>query len=83
MKTGDPTIDVSGVCSLLCLAVMLADQHCEDRSEQHEDQRLYEPHQHFHELKRNGNQPAETRDEKGHRFQQVFARIDVPVEAKT
>ena len=56
-------IDFSVMRRLGRLFLMLAHQHREHRRQQHEDQRLDEAHQQFHEVKRNRQQPAEARNQ--------------------
>src|SRR5215813_398401 len=57
--------------------LVLAHQQGEDRAQEHEDQRLHQAHQNFHEIKRNRQEPPEARDHAGHGFQHGFAGIDV------
>src|SRR6266567_704468 len=63
--------------------LMLANQHGEDGRQQHEDEGLDEPHKQFHEVKRDGQQPAKVWNYLGHRFEDVFASKDVAIETKT
>ena len=64
------------------LLLVLADQQREDGGQQHEDHRLDQPHQQFHEVERHRQQPAEARDQRGHRLQHVLAGEDVAVETE-
>ena len=60
------------------LFVVLTNQQREHRRQQHEDQRLYETHQQFHELERNLDQPAKTRNG-AHRFAHRLAGENISV----
>src|SRR5947207_7398501 len=59
--------------------IMLTDEHGKDGGEEHENQRLDEADEQFHEIKGNGQKPAEAGDEFGHGFEHVFAGENVAV----
>src|SRR5947208_2358882 len=61
----------------LRVAFFLAYHHSENRSQQHEDQRLDKTDQQLHEIKRNGQQPAKVRNQIGHCLHYVFPREDI------
>src|SRR5947207_7004455 len=73
----------SSVCARRSFFLRRTHQQSEDRAQQHEDQRLHQTHQHFHEIKRNRQVPPEAGDYLGHGFQHVFPGKDVAVETKT
>src|SRR5438552_9150730 len=59
--------------------LFLTYHHGEDRRQQHEDQRLDKTNQQLHEIKWNRQQPAEVRNQTGHRLHDVFPREDVSI----
>src|SRR5260370_34636026 len=52
--------------------VVLANQHGEHRGQQHKDEGLHKPDEQFHEIKGNGQQPAEDTDECGQHYNHAF-----------
>src|SRR5437667_627928 len=62
---------------------MLRDQKRENRGQQNKNQRLHDPHQHFHKVKRNRNQPGKRRHNVRHRFQHRLARINISKKPET
>src|SRR5438552_588870 len=62
--------------------LMLRDQKRENRGQQHKNQRLHDPHQYLHEVKRNRNQPGKRGHHGRHRFQNAFACVNVSEKPK-
>src|SRR6266478_2565893 len=62
--------------------LMLRDQKRENRGQQHKNQRLHDPHQYLHEIKRNRNQPGKRGHHGRHRFQNAFACVNVSKKPK-
>src|SRR4051812_24385976 len=67
---------------LRCLLVF-CDQHCKNRSQQHENERLHKSHEHFEEVKRNRQDWRKPWDHRGHRLKNAFASINISEQSKT
>src|SRR5262249_39163845 len=65
------------------LFLLLTHQQREDSRQQHENHRLDETHDELQEIKWNREQPAQARDESGHRFQHGFPSKIIAVQTKT
>ena len=59
-----------------------ANQKREDSGQKHEDQRLHNANQQFHEIERNGNHGRQDGHELGHRLQHILTRKDIAVETE-
>src|SRR6478672_9180526 len=62
--------------------LVLTNQEREDGGQQHEDQRLHQTYQQFHEVEGDRQQPAETRDHARHDLEHVLAGEDVAVKTE-
>src|SRR5438045_2427478 len=62
--------------------LVFCNQHCENRSQQHENERLHKSHEHFEEIERNRQDRRQPRNHRGHRLENAFASIDVPEQSK-
>src|SRR6266496_2355593 len=67
----------SSVCARRSFFLMWTHQQSEHRAQQHEHHRLHQAHEHFHEIKRDRQEPPEGGDLAGHGFQHVFPGKDV------
>src|SRR5262249_58203514 len=56
---------------------------CENRSQQHENERLHKSHEHLEEIKRNRQDRRQPRAHRGHRLENAFASINVSEQSKT
>src|ERR1700704_1244813 len=65
-----------------CVCFVLAHQHREDSSQEHEDHGLNEAHNQFQEIERNRHQPPEAGNELRHCFQEILSRENVAVETE-
>src|SRR6059058_4270163 len=63
--------------------LVLCDQHCENRSQQHENERLHKSHEHFEEIEGNWQDWRQQWDHRGHRFENAFAGINISKQSKT
>src|ERR1700682_1708116 len=61
---------------------VLRNQKRKDRGQQHEDEGLHNADQHLHKIKWNRNQPGERRNNRSHRFEHVFTRVNVSEKSK-
>src|SRR5687767_1240113 len=75
---------VKSMMRLFVALFMRADQQREHRSQQHEDKRLNQPHQHFQKVKRDRDNDAAkpAGHEPGHRFEHVLARENITVKSE-
>src|SRR5258705_3231617 len=71
------------VCRLRLLTFGLANQKCEHRSQQHEDQRLDHTNKQLQKIERYRQQPAQAWYQIGHRVQHVLAGECIAVETET
>src|SRR6266516_4671084 len=62
---------------------MFCNQHCENRSQQHENERLHKSHEHFEEIERNRQDWRQPWDHRGHRLENAFAGINISEQSKT
>src|SRR4029453_838045 len=63
--------------------LMWTHQQSEHRAQKNEHHPLHQAHEHFHEIKRDRQEPPEGGDLAGHGFQHVFPGKDVAVKTKT
>src|SRR5207249_10881383 len=63
--------------------LVLCDQHGENRSQQHENERLHKSHEHFEEIERNRQDWRQPWDHRGHRLKNAFAGINISEQSKT
>src|SRR5262249_37282390 len=70
------------VC-LLRSPLVFCNQHCENRSQQHENERLNKSYKHFEEIKRNRQDRRQPRHHRGHRLENAFAGINISEQSKT
>src|SRR5712671_4814705 len=55
-------------------------EHREYRGQQHENERLDETNEQFHEIKWDWQQPVQPGNQGGHGLEHIFARENIPVE---
>src|SRR6266436_5117827 len=63
--------------------LVFCNQHCENRSQQHKNERLYKSHEHFEEIERNRQDWRQPRNHRGHRFENAFAGINISKQSET
>src|SRR5262245_13354412 len=63
--------------------LVFCNQHCENRSQQHENERLHKSHEHLEEIKRNRQDWRQPRGHRGHCFENAFAGINISEQSKT
>src|SRR6266436_4633036 len=63
--------------------LMFCNQHCENRSQQHENERLHKSHKHFEEIERHRQDWRQPRDHRGHRVKNACAGINISKQSKT
>src|SRR6478736_8741810 len=63
--------------------LVFCNQHCENRSQQHENERLHKSHEHFEEIERNRQDWRQPRNHRRHRLKNAFAGINISEQSKT
>src|SRR6266404_4445235 len=63
--------------------LVLCDQHCENRSQKHENERLHKSHEHFEEIEGNWQDRREPWIHGRHCFENAFAGINISEQSKT
>src|SRR6266481_5105822 len=63
--------------------LVFCNQHCENRSQQHENERLHKSYEHLEEIERNRQDRRQPWIHRGHRFENAFAGINISKQSKT
>src|SRR6266436_9696893 len=63
--------------------LVFCNQHCENRSQQHENERLHKSYEHLEEIERNRQDRRQPWIHRGHRFENAFAGINISEQSKT